>query len=120
MRNLIPIVAFCCFVIPALVHGECSDAAVAGDESYRYARRVLRESSLAGAQKYAQKAEDASKRAMDIAEECDYDEAASAFFHAARQAGMASRAGDVATVKEHIRETMRIAEEGIQAAEQGR
>jgi len=120
MRRLITVIALCCMFTPALAHGECSDAAIAGDESSRYARRVLRESSLAEAQKYAKKAEAASKRAMDVAEECEYDEAAAAFSHAARHAGMASKAGDIATVKEYARETMRVAEEGIKAAEQYR
>jgi hypothetical protein len=120
MKRLITVIALCGLFSPALTHGECSDAANSGDESSRYARRALRESSLAEAQKYAKRAEDASKRAMEIAEECEYDEAANAFFNAARHAGMASKAGDLSAVKEYAREAMRVAEEGVKAAEQFR
>lgn len=120
MRRMITIVTLCCFFTPTLTYGECSDAVNAGDESYRYAQRVLREDSLAEAQKYAKRAEAASKRAMDTSEECEYDEAAAAFSHAARKAEMASKAGDLSTVKENVREAMRVAREGIMAAEQYR
>jgi hypothetical protein len=120
MRRLIHLAVLCCIFTPVPALAECADAAIHGDVACRYARRVVREESLSEARKYSKKAEEAAQAAMDVAEECDYDEAAGAFFHAARHAGAALKADDLAGIKEQAREMMRFCEEGIRAAEQFR
>lgn len=120
MRRLIPVAALCTLLAPAPVLAECADAAIHGDLSHRYAQRVLREESAAEARKYVKKAEDAAKVAMEVAEACDYDEAAGAFFHAARCAGAALKQKELDGIKDQAREMMRFCEEGISAAEQHR
>lgn len=120
MRRLIPLAALCSLLAPAPVLAECADAAIHGDISHRYAQRVVREESVAEARKYAKKAEDAAKAAMDVAERCDYDEAAGAFFHAARYAGAALKEKELERIKDQAREMIRFCEEGVGAAEQHR
>lgn len=119
MRSLMILVALCC-VSPAPAHAACADAVHNGDLCSRYARRVVREQSLATAQSYVKKAEETAKAAMDVAEECEYDDAAGAFYRAARHGGTALKADDLAGIREQAREMLRYCEEGTKAAEERR
>ena len=58
--------------------------------------------------------------ATDVADDCDYEEAAGWFYRAARLAGAALKTDDLAGVKEQAREMMRFCEEGTRAAEESR
>lgn len=120
MRYLPQIIALCSLLAPAWSHAGCADAVTAGDASHRYAHRMLRETTLDGARRYAKKAEDAASTAMEAADVCECDDAWAAFYRAVSHAKAATRAEDLAGVKDTVREMMRLAEEGVTAAEQCR
>jgi len=120
MRRLLHLLVLFCLFAPAPALAGCADAAISGDLSCRYARRVLREDSFETARSYVKKAEEAAKAAIDIAEKCYYEEAAGFFFHVTRRAGAALKAGELAGIKEQAREMLRFCEEGVSAAEEHR
>lgn len=117
MRYLPQIIALCSLLAPAWSHAGCVDAVNAGDISRRYAHRALRETTLDGARRYAEKAEDAASTAMEAADVCECDDAWAAFYRAVRHARATAKSEDLAGAKESAREMMRLAEEGVAAAE---
>lgn len=120
MRHLPQFIALSFMLAPAWSHAGCVDAVNAGDMSHRYALRVLRENTLEGARQYAKKAEDSAGIAMEAADACECDDAWAAFYRAVRHARATAKSEDLAVAKESAREMLRLAEEGVAAAEQCR